>query len=349
MNTKSMLLTLVVLMTTLMAAAQDAPQKQDTLRMNYGGGRILFIIGSEKELEQMRKQDLNALVDDIRLRENRLDGSLYITLTDPSGRSYLRSGKNSTSTRKSNDDLVEEAVSSLSFDKVEPKSKNLKLRQPGVRTFTNFELGFNNYLENDRLPDLDAPYSLNALRSYNLGLNFIGKTNVIGPLFMEWGPGISFHQFRLDDPNFRINRNVGAGIVEFVEFQNIEAIRSNFNVSYLNFSFMPSLDLGWFGSKGRRKLYNNWSGYSSGGLRVGLGGYAGYRIGSRSRFEYSVNNDKNNEVERSNFYLNPFRYGLKAQVGWRGVDVFAAYDINPLFGAGRHQSDLNMISFGIIL
>jgi hypothetical protein len=29
--------------------------------------------------------------------------------------------------------------------------------------------------------------------------------------------------------------------------------------------------------------------------------------------------------------------------------VFAAYDINPLFGAGRHQSDLNMISFGIIL
>ena len=83
------------------------------------------------------------------------------------------------------------------------------------------------------------------------------------------------------------------------------------------------------------------------GFRFGVGGYAGYRLGSRSKFVFKDGGNKEKDINRNNFYLSNFRYGIRAQMGYKGVDFFANYDLNKVFAQDKGP-DLNAISFGII-
>ena len=85
------------------------------------------------------------------------------------------------------------------------------------------------------------------------------------------------------------------------------------------------------------------------GLRIGIGPYAGYRLGGRSKFVYRELNGsgRKKEKEPAGSYLNNFRYGIRGEVGFKSVTFFTTYDFNPLF----HQSlspELHPVSFGIV-
>ena len=105
----------------------------------------------------------------------------------------------------------------------------------------------------------------------------------------------------------------------------------------------------------KRKRYsgiNSWRdipdiriGRADGGFRIGLGGYAGFRLGSRSKVKFS---DGKKDKERDDFNIQTFRYGARLQMGYRGTDIFINYDLNELFNEGRGP-ELNAFSFGIIL
>lgn len=345
----------LALFASSMAMAQDtkaAKKTVDTLMMKFGEqSHLLFLIDGEKDLYRIQQYNLNAMVDDISIGVDTTNGDSFISISDPSGEKYLKtnykeiSSKEHSSSSIWDKDITEHRKNN---DDEKSKSKNFRLRDKGIRSFTNIELGFNNYLQNDALPE-GEDYRLKPFGSYTLGVNFIGKTNVLGPLFLEWGPGLSYHQFRMEEPSFRIRKD--ADQVAFEQIQGVEALKSQFNATYINFSLMPSIDLGWFGGKKKRRFYGDWRGYSSRSVRMGLGGYAGYRVGSRSRFEYKEGGNKNKDIERSDYYLNSWRYGIKAQVGWRGIDLFATYDLNPLFASNRgpgNNAELNTITFGII-
>ncbi len=89
-------------------------------------------------------------------------------------------------------------------------------------------------------------------------------------------------------------------------------------------------------------------GKSSNAFRIGAGPYGSYRIASKSKFKY---NDNGKDVVKNNFHINNWKYGLKAQVGWKGVDLFATYDLSPIFIEDRGpEADypLRAISFGVI-
>ena len=83
------------------------------------------------------------------------------------------------------------------------------------------------------------------------------------------------------------------------------------------------------------------------GFRIGGGVYAGYRLGSRAKYVSKEDNERQRVKDRTNFYVNNWRYGVRVQLGIDGIDLFANYDLNELFIAGRGP-ELNAFSFGIV-
>jgi hypothetical protein len=127
---------------------------------------------------------------------------------------------------------------------------------------------------------------------------------------------------------------------------DLNTIKSKLTVSYLGFSAVPMFDFGY-----KRKVrnvegknYKYWS-RNNDGFRIGAGVYAGYRIGSYTKLVWR-DGGRQRDRERDNYYLENLRYGLRGVLGFRGVDLFVNYDLNPLF-ANERGPELNAISFGI--
>jgi hypothetical protein len=223
------------------------------------------------------------------------------------------------------------------------------------RTDNNFniDLGTNNWLEGDyQFPqDNNRDYSVKPWGSWYVGLNSINKTWIGGPLFLEWGFGVSFYNWKMENPNYQVLKGMDSVTFELPDpTTDINPEKSKLTASYINFQMVPMFDF----AQGRKKV----KAYEKGGvrfsrsrrdgIRFGAGGYAGYRIGSRSKFVYNENGDSEKDIDKDNFYLNNLRYGVRAQFGFRDIDFFASYDLNEVFVNGRGPK-LNAVTFGIIL
>ena len=221
------------------------------------------------------------------------------------------------------------------------------------RTDNNFniDLGTNNWLKsNYRFPQDDHEmYSIRPWGSWYVGLNSINKTWVGGPLFLEWGFGLSFYNWKWEDPSNHIVKTAESVTWEPVS-ADINPQKGKLTASYVNFQLLPMFDFG----QGRRKVNTYESRgmrvkrYRKDGIRIGAGGYVGYRISSRSKLVYNQEGNKEKDVLRNTFFLNNVRYGLRGQIGWRDIDFFASYDLNEVFATNKGPQ-LNAITFGIIL
>jgi hypothetical protein len=80
----------------------------------------------------------------------------------------------------------------------------------------------------------------------------------------------------------------------------------------------------------------------------GVGAMLGMRLGSHSKMVYNDMGQDVKEKTRSDYYLNPFRYGARCSIGYRHFSIFADYYLSELFkpGAGPELTPLN---FGITL
>jgi hypothetical protein len=213
----------------------------------------------------------------------------------------------------------------------------------------NIDLGINNWLEDGQFPDAnDAPYTVKGWGSWYVALNAVNKTWIAGPLIADWGIGVSWFNWKLEDRSTVIAK--GEQRVEF----NPSAVpgrKSKLTASYVNAHFVPMIDF----SLGRRRITDfktkgvKIRKYTKQGFRLGVGGFAGYRLGSHSKF-VSTQGEKTHD--RTNFFLNNFRYGIRAQIGWKDVELFGTYDLNTVFYDNRQplgSPGLNAIAFGIIL
>ncbi|MBC7523760.1 MAG: hypothetical protein H7239_04910 [Flavobacterium sp.] len=81
-------------------------------------------------------------------------------------------------------------------------------------------------------------------------------------------------------------------------------------------------------------------------VRVGLGGYAGFRIKSK-QFEI-FDNGQNQDVTvktKGDFNVNDFIYGVSGYVGFKEASIYVKYDLNPMFQ--NNVIKQNNISLGI--
>jgi len=200
----------------------------------------------------------------------------------------------------------------------------------GTENFVNVYIGLNNYLQDDELPNSNSLLSLQPLTSWYAGLNFDNVTHVFGPLYLDWGAGVSIQDFSFENTRVRVLK--GANDITFTEDTNVSGRKSKLSMSHINLHFVPTISFGRYRA-----------------FRIGLGGYAGYRIGAHAKYKYDdAEGDKQKEKIKDNWFINPFRYGVRATVGWDFFDLFFNYDLTELFEDDVNAPRLNPVTFGVI-
>ena len=225
-------------------------------------------------------------------------------------------------------------------------------RRYGTHNDFAVDLGINNFLEDGQSPgNNNELYSVRPWGSWYVGLNSINDTHVSGRLHLEWGGGISWYNFKFEDESVRLEDGPDA-VVFSQATDGLDHRKSKLTAAYVNVSAVPMLK---FSARRRydRKWFNwgddlDFTRRNHGGFRIGAGMYAGYRIASYTKYVFEENGDKEKDKDRDSFFLNNFRYGVRAQMGFRGVDLFFNYDLNELFADSRGP-ELNAFSFGFIL
>ena len=149
------------------------------------------------------------------------------------------------------------------------------------------------------------------------------------------GLGISFdwYNFMFDHNRLVQKANQGAIFQPIFDTQGkeISFSKNKLTVSYMNIPIMPHV------------VFNK----NSGLQMMGLGGYIGYRIDSWTK-SIEEKTDNLNRVS-SNFNLNQFRYGLRAEFAFKKLpNLFFNYDLSPMFEKNS-SPNLTGFSFGIRL
>ena len=211
----------------------------------------------------------------------------------------------------------------------------------------NFEFGFNNYLQNGDFASSSDLYQVKPISSTYIGLVWNHTTYVSGPLYLDWGGGFSWYNYKFENSGTRLDPN--GGQLNFIESTDANSVlKSKLKITYLNFQAVPMFDFG----KGKRLVRRFVEddvrvGFSARrGFRVGVGPYVGLRLSNKAKYIYRNDDGRQKDKEKGGFFVNDFRYGLRAQIGINGFDMFMTYDLNELFEDGKGPQ-LNPITVGI--
>lgn len=318
-----------------------AQQVSDTVIVELAKtSRVIFTIKDRSDLEILKHYDFQQLFQDVLSKLEKNDTTSLATRDSTETDEVVTLddvGDNDDDWQRRNDDDDDD-----DNDEYDQDWKNHFHGNRWGRTWQsfNFDLGTNNYLADGKFPDSNnALYSVRPWGSWYLAASSIQRTRLGSKLFIEWGVGLSWYNFKFQKDNIQIIKD-DAGI-EFVEdTRDADFKKSKLSASYIQASLVPIVDFGGHGRKARL-----WDGYNN-SFRIGVGPYIGYRISSHSKIVYN-DGHREKDKERDNFYLNNFRYGLRLQVGYRSTDLFFNYDMNELFAEGKGPK-LNAFSFGVV-
>ena len=81
---------------------------------------------------------------------------------------------------------------------------------------------------------------------------------------------------------------------------------------------------------------------------VSAGMVTGFRLNTHTKIKYRANGKKEKLKTPDDFYLHDVRFSATLQMGYRWVNLFATYDIQPLFQKNKGP-ELYPFSVGIAL
>lgn len=332
---------LLLLASSLVAHAQDKPA--DTVIIPLAEtSKIIFTIEDRRDLEILRHYNFQELFQDVL---DRLEQT-HATADDSSSRTAEAEEEERWQThqephsQEDYEDDTEDANDDFDDDQADKWVKSRRGKTGQTWQSYNIDLGTNNYLLNDQFPTGSELYAVRPWGSWYVAGNSVQRTKLGRNLFVEWGLGVSWYNFKFHEDNTRIYRDE-VGVHFTADNRDVEYIKSKLNATFINASLVPVLDFGEHSRKPRI-----WDGHG-GGFRFGVGPYVGYRIASKSKVVFEEDGDREKEKDRDNFNLNNLRYGFRVQIGVRSTDLFINYDMNELFAEDKGPK-LNAISFGLI-
>lgn len=328
-----MRISVLIMSLGIISAAQA--QEGDSVVIRVGKeSKVTFSIKDKKDLETLKHYDFQSLMDDML---KKLEARDTTPLTKSSSE-YLKDTVKKEAPVQATEDWDKEWNSDR-----ENKSKKNRYERKTHSSF-NIDLGMNNYLQNGQFPSGSSAelYTVKPWGSWYVGLNSILRTRITRKLFLEWGGGVSWYNFKFENYKTVISKDDN-GVIFSLDPRDLNFQKSKLTVAYVNISAVPVFD---FGDNGRKSTF--FDGHHSSSFRIGFGPYAGYRLDSYSKQMWFQDGDKHKSHNHDSFYLDNFRYGLRLQLGFRDTDIFFNYDLNELFLANKGPK-LNAISFGITL
>ena len=222
-----------------------------------------------------------------------------------------------------------------------------KLKRPNLysRKGLNFYLGLNALTGVE--PELAVPYPGAPPYVPNFTLNPMGSRyasiEIARFITLSEGKRSAFrlgYGLEIDWYNFMFDHNriatKGPNGLQFATYysapgKEIALSKNKMSVSYLTLPIMPHFT---FDKKSAVQM-------------IAIGGYVSYRIDTWTK---AVEEQSGNlRKETTNLYVNPFRYGLRAEFALRHFpDLFFSYDLSPIFELGKGP-EMRGLAFGIRL
>jgi hypothetical protein len=203
-----------------------------------------------------------------------------------------------------------------------------------------FAMGINNTLTDNNLSTLGDDYQTWRSRFYELGFTWKTRfTKEPSQLYFKYGVSFLWNNLRLKDNQEHVKNgdvtNIETRIDEMLTESRLRHVQMSFPV-HLEWDFSNNKTY----SDGRKRDVTNNS------VRLGIGGFAGFKLGTRQYLEYKDSEGVEVEsVQYDNFNMNVFNYGLSSYVGYKDVSFYVKYDLNPLF----KNTETRNISMGIRL
>jgi hypothetical protein len=182
---------------------------------------------------------------------------------------------------------------------------------------------------------LSSDFDLKTLNSTFVSLAIDESVNLVRGKKSAWrlGYGVSVDWYNFQFDHSRVIQKSATGQTIFQPIiskgAEIELEKNKLAVSYVTLPLMSQFVF--------RKV--------SAIQMISFGGYASYRLTSWTKTKEDKSGDRNKES--SNFNLNQFRYGLRADFAFRRFpDLFFNYDLSPLFESNTGLK-MNGFSFGV--
>jgi hypothetical protein len=199
-----------------------------------------------------------------------------------------------------------------------------------------FAAGFNNLVTDKQVANSDFKY----LDSHFYEWGFTYNTRILKEdnlLHFKYGMSLMYNNLRATDDRYFVKNGAQTDLVT----STVHLKESRFRDVYIMVPLHLEFD---FTKKEIRDDVNYFRTHKS--VRVGLGGYAGFRVKSKQILCYDDANG--NDVEqktKGGFHVNDFNYGLSTYVGYKATSIYLKYDLQPLFE--NNPIDQNNISLGL--
>jgi hypothetical protein len=203
-----------------------------------------------------------------------------------------------------------------------------------------FAMGVNNVLNDNDLSTLNnSEYQLWRSRFYEVGWTW--KTRFRrkpSQFYLKYGVSFLWNNLRLEDNRIHVKNG---NMTEIQTFGN-QLLESRLRHVQMNFP----VHLEWDFSKNRTYDSGRVRDRTNRSVRFGIGGFVGFKLGTRQYLEYTdTNNVQVEEVQYDNFNMNTVNYGLSTYLGYQDISFYVKYDLNPLF----KNTETRNISMGVRL
>lgn len=199
-----------------------------------------------------------------------------------------------------------------------------------------FAFGANNLVTDKQVAHSDFKYL--ASHFYEWGLT--GNTRILKEdnlLHFKYGLSLMYNNLRVTDDRYFVKNGPKTDLVT----SSVHLDESRFRNVYISVPLHLEFD---FTKKEIRDDVTYFKTHKS--ARIGIGGYAGFRIKSKQilHFDDASGNDVEQKT-KGNYNVNDFNYGLSTYVGYKSTSLYLKYDLQPLFE--NNPVDQNNISLGL--
>jgi hypothetical protein len=274
---------------------------------------------ADKKKKELAEASANAIEDQIakleeelhKIVQDKVDGKLKSTATDSS------------------------ASISIHFSKDYFERRERKGEKRTTSQFV-FAFGANNLVTDKQVANSDFKY----WKSHFYEWGFTSNTRILKEdnlLHFKYGMSLMYNNLRATDNRYFEKNGAQTDLLT----SSVHLEESRFRNVYIMVPMHLEFD---FTKKEIRDDANYFRTHKS--LRVGLGGYAGFRV--KSKQILCFDDASGNGVEqktKGNYNVNDFNYGLSTYVGYKATSVYLKYDLQPLFE--NNPVDQNNISLGL--
>ncbi len=301
----------------------------EAINLRLEKGEISTEEAENLKKEYAEKRALNienriAIIDNkIELLKRNEDGNVELDVN--SSGYYLRIGG------KEDENTNEEFIYFGKRDQDKPRKYDRRTTSDLVLAF-----GLNNALIDGEKLD-DSPYKFGGSRFFEIG--WAWKTRVFNDsnfLRLKYGFSFQMNGLKPKDNQYFVQDNDLTYLEEFPTDLKKSKLTITNLVFPVHFEFGPS-------KKIEKDTYFRYTTRNQ--FKVGLGGYAGFNIGTRQKLKYEVEGDRVKDKIKRSYNASDLVYGLSSYIAFDDIALYVKYDLSPIF---KDQAiDQNNISLGL--